>query len=185
MLKLKEKYNKEVVPAMMKRFGYKSPMAAPKIEKVVVNTGIGRLIGGKTSEEQKKIYNQVLNDLALICGQKPVLTKAKKSIAAFKLREGAAIGVKVTLRGKRMHDFLERIINIVLPRVRDFRGIGLNSFDKNGNLTIPIKEHIAFPEVPLERTRTILGLEITIVTSAKNREKSIELLRLMGFPIKT
>jgi len=184
MLRLKEKYKKEVIPAMQEKFGYKNVMAVPKIEKVVVNTGIGRLVIGKTSEEQKKIYNQILGDLSLICAQKPVLTKAKKSVSGFKLREGMLIGAKVTLRGKRMYDFLERVIHIALPRVRDFRGIDLKCFDKNGNLTIPIKEQTVFPEVSPEKTRILFGLEITVVTSAKKRKEGIELLRLLGFPIK-
>ncbi len=184
MLRLKEKYKKEVIPAMQEKFGYKNVMAVPKIEKVVVNTGIGRLVIGKTSEEQKKIYNQILGDLSLICAQKPVLTKAKKSVSGFKLREGMLIGAKVTLRGKRMYDFLERVIHITLPRVRDFRGIDLKCFDKNGNLTIPIKEQTVFPEVSPEKTRILFGLEITVVTSVKKRKEGIELLRLLGFPIK-
>jgi len=184
MLRLKEKYKKEVIPAMQEKFGYKNVMAVPKIEKVVVNTGIGRLVIGKTSEEQKKIYNQILGDLSLICAQKPVLTKAKKSVSGFKLREGMLIGAKVTLRGKRMYDFLERVIHIALPRVRDFRGIDLKCFDKNGNLTIPIKEQTVFPEVSPEKTRILFGLEITVVTSVKKRKEGIELLRLLGFPIK-
>jgi large subunit ribosomal protein L5 len=184
MLKLKEKYQKEVIPEMIKRFNYKNSMAVPKIEKVVVNTGFGRLVGGKTSEEQKKIYEAIASDIALIVGQKPNLTVAKKAIAAFKTRQGSVIGVAVTLRGKRMYDFLDRLINIGLPRTRDFQGINPNSFDKNGNLTIGIKEHIAFPEISLEKTRTIFGLEIIIAVNSKKKEESIELLKLMGFPIK-
>jgi len=184
MLKLKEKYQKEVIPEMIKRFNYKNSMAVPKIEKVVVNTGFGRLVGGKTSEEQKKIYEAIANDIALIAGQKPNLTVAKKAIAAFKTRQGSVIGVAVTLRGKRMYDFLDRLINIGLPRTRDFQGISPKSFDENGNLAIGIKEHIAFPEISLEKTRTIFGLEIIIAVNSKKKEESIELLKLMGFPIK-
>jgi large subunit ribosomal protein L5 len=184
MIKLPEKYNKEVVPEMIKKFGYKSRMAVPKIEKVVVNTGFGRLIVAKTSEEQKKFYNLVLNDLALICAQRPILTKAKKSIAGFKIREGMAIGAMTTLRGRKMYDFLERLIHIALPRLRDFRGIDTKSFGKEGNLTIAIKEHIVFPEVSPEKAKTIFGFEITVVTTAKSREEGIELLKLLGFPIK-
>jgi len=184
MTKLKEKYKKEVIPAMQEKFGYKNPMAVPKLAKVAVNTGIGRLIVGKTSEEQKRTYQSILDDLALICGQRPVFTKSKKSIAGFKTREGMLIGAKVTLRGKKMYDFLERVIHIALPRIRDFRGIDLKCFDKNGNLTIPIKEHLVFPEVSPEKTKTIFGLEMTIVTTTKNRGESIELFRLLGFPIK-
>jgi large subunit ribosomal protein L5 len=145
MLHLKDKYNKEVIPKMMEKFGYKNAMVVPKIEKVVVNTGFGRLISGKTSQEQKKIFNSILGDLSLIVGQKIVLTKARKSISGFKVREGMPVGAKVTLRKKRMNDFLERLIHIVLPRSRDFRGISQNSFDKEGNLTLAIKEHITFP----------------------------------------
>ena len=185
MTRLKDKYNKEVVPKMMEKFGYKNKMAVLKLAKVAVNTGIGRLIVGKTSEEQKRTYQSILDDLALICGQRPVLTKSRKSISGFKTREGMSIGAKVTLRGKKMYDFLERVIHIALPRIRDFRGIDLKCFDKNGNLTIPIKEHLVFPEVSPEKAKTIFGFEITIVTTTKNREESIELLRLLGFPIKT
>jgi len=184
MLRLKEKYKKEVIPQMMEKFGYKNPMAVPKIEKVVLNTSFGRLISGKTPEEQKKIYQPILEDLALICGQKPILKGAKKSISTFKIREGLPIGATVTLRRKRSADFLERLIHIALPRSRDFRGIDPKSIDKKGNLTIGIKEHITFPEILPERAKTIFGLEVTVVTNAKSREEGIELLRLLGFPIK-
>ena len=183
-MRLKEKYTKEVIPAMMEQFGYKNPMAVPKIEKVVINTGLGRLIAGKTSGEQKKIQEAILDDLALICGQRPVLTKAKKSISGFKIREGMLIGAKNTLRKGKMYDFLERIIHIGFPRSRDFRGINPKSFDLKGNLTIAVKEHIIFPEILPEKTKIIFGFEITVVTTTKDREKGIGLLRLMGFPIK-
>lgn len=184
MLRLRDKYKKEVVSQMKEKFGYKSPMAVPRIKKVTVNTGFGRLVAGKTSEEQKKIYTGILEDLTLICGQRLVLTEAKKSISGFKTRKGMPIGAMVTLRGRKMYDFLERVINIALPRSRDFRGIELKSFDKKGNLTVPIKEHIVFPEVLPEKIKTIFGFEITVVTTSKNREEGIELLKLMGFPIK-
>lgn len=184
MLKLQDKYKKEVIPQMMERFGYKNKMAVPKIEKVVVNTGFGRLISGKTSEEQKKIQDAILEDLSLITGQRPILTKAKKSISGFKIREGLPIGAKITLRGKRMYDFLERLIHIALPRSRDFRGIDPGSIDEEGNLTTAIKEHIAFPEISPEKVKNIFGFEITVVTTAKTREEGLELLRLLGFPIK-
>jgi len=160
-------------------------MAVPRIEKVIVNTSFGKLIVGKTSDEQKKFLDSILEDLSLICGQKPILKGAKKSISTFKLRKGSPVGAKITLRKKRMYDFLERLIHIVLPRSRDFRGIDPTSFDKKGNLTVGIREHITFPEVSPEKTKTIFGLEITIVTDAKKREEGIELLRLMGFPIKS
>lgn len=184
MLRLKDKYQKEVVPAMMEKFGYKNRMAVPSIEKVVVNTGFGKLISGKTAEEQKKTIEPILKDLSLICGQKPIIKKAKKSIAGFKLREGLPVGAAVTLRSKIMYDFLERLIHIALPRSRDFRGIEQKSLDRNGNLTIGIREHIAFPEILPERAKAIFGLEITIVTNAKTRQEALELLKLLGFPIR-
>ena len=184
MLRLREKYKKEVVPAMQEKFGYRNPMAVPKIEKVVINTGFGRQVSGESSEEQKKIQETVLQDLGLISGQKAVLKRAKKSISGFKTREGQVIGAAVTLRGEKMSDFLERLIHVGLPRLRDFRGIEISSFDKKGNLTIGIREHIAFPEILPEKAKNIFGLEITVVTTAKNREEGIELLKLLGFPIK-
>jgi large subunit ribosomal protein L5 len=184
MLKLKDKYNSEVVPGMMKKFSYENAMAVPQIEKTVINVGFGRLIAGKTSEEQKKLQNIIREELGLISGQKPVFKKAKKSISAFKTRKDQIIGTTVVLRGRKMFDFLERLIHIALPRLRDFQGIELSSFDKEGNLTIGIGEHIAFPEILPEKARNIFGLEITVVTTAKTREEGIELLRLLGFPIK-
>jgi len=184
MLSSQEKYKKEVIPAMMEKFGYKNRLAVPKIEKVVVNTGFGRQVAEKSGEEQKRIENTTMQDLSLICGQRPVFKKAKKSIAAFKLREGLNIGASCILRRKRMYDFLDRLIHIVLPRSRDFRGIDQKAFDKAGNLTIGMKEHIAFPEILSEKAKNIFGLEITVATNAKNKEKGIQLLKLMGFPIK-
>ena len=184
MMHLPEKYQKEAVPEMMKKFGYTNAMSVPKIEKVAVNTGFGRLISGKSSEEQKKTYQPILEDLTLICGQRPILTKAKKSIASFKIREGMPVGASVTLRRNIMFDFLERLIHITLPRSRDFQGIDRKSVDKEGNLTIAVKEHIVFPEILPERVKTIFGLEITVVTTAKNKEQGLELLKLLGFPLK-
>lgn len=183
-MRLPEKYNKEVIPAVMEKFGYRNKMAVPKIEKVIINTGFGKLVVGKTSDEQKKIRESILNDLALITSQRPILTGAKKSISAFKIRRGMSLGARVTLRKKRMFDFLERLIYIALPRSRDFLGIDPKSFDKKGNLTIGIREHITFPEVSPEKIKQIFGFEITIVTTAKSQEEGIELLKLMGFPIK-
>lgn len=185
MLRLKEKYQKEVIPAMQEKLGYRNVMAVPRIEKVVVNTGFGRMIVGKTGEEQKKIQESIVNDLSLICGQRALVTGAKKSISSFKIRKGMPIGVRVTLRGQKMYDFLERVIHVALPRSRDFRGIEPTSVDQGGNLTIAIKEHIAFPEISPEKTKSIFGFEITVVTNAKSRETGLELLRLFGFPIKT
>ena len=185
MIHLKDKYIKEVIPAMKEKFGYKNEMAVPKIEKVVINVGIGKLISGKPIDEQKKIQETILEEVALISGQRPILTKAKKSISGFKIKRGQPVGVKVTLRKKRMYDFLERLIHITLPRSRDFHGIDPKSVDKEGNLTIGIKEHIAFPEISPEKIKFIFGLEITIVTTAKTREEGLELLKLLGFPIKS
>ncbi len=184
MIKLKDKYNKEVIPKMMERFGYKSKMAVPRIEKVVVNVGFGKMISGETSDEQRKIISSISNDLTLITGQKTIITKARKSIAGFKLRKGSPVGVMVTLRKKRMFDFLERLIHITLPRSRDFSGIKPNSVDKKGNLTIAIKEHISFTEILPEKVKRIFSLEITTVTTTQEQEEGLELLRLMGFPIK-
>ena len=181
---LREKYQKEVIPQMMEKFNYKNPMAVSKIEKVVINTGFGRLISNLTGQDQEKTVNFILNDLSLICGQNPVKTRAKKSIAGFKIRKGVPIGARVTLRRKKMYDFLERLIHIALPRSRDFRGIDSKSVDEKGNLTVGIKEHICFPEVSPEKAKSIFGLEITVVTTAKSREEGLELLRLLGFPIK-
>ena len=184
MIDLKKKHIKEVVPAMMKKFGYKNVMAVPRIEKVVVNVGFGKEISAKGSDEQKKFIESLSNDLSLICGQKLSLTKAKKSISGFKLREGTPIGLRATLRGQKMNDFLNRLINITLPRSRDFSGINTKSFDRDGNLNIGIKEHIVFPEVYAEKLKNIFGFEITVKTTARNKEQGIELLRLTGFPIK-
>ena len=184
MLRLKEKYQKEVIPLMMEKFGYKNAMAVPKVEKVIVNTGFGKVVASQTKEEQKKTQDFILQELSLICGQRPVFKKAKKSISSFKIREGMEIGAAVTLRGKKMTDFLERLVHIVLPRSRDFRGIEKTSVDQRGNFTIGLKEHIAFPEVSPEKAKTIFGLEITVVTTAKSREEGIELLKSLGFPIK-
>lgn len=169
---------------MMQKFGYKSPMAVPRIKKVVVNTGFGRSIAGKTNDEQKKMQEAILQDITLLCGQKANLRSAKKSISSFKIREGQGIGVSCTLRKSRMYDFLERFINVVLPRSRDFRGIDQKSIDGKGSLTIGIKEHIAFPEISPEKARNIFGLEITISTNAENKEEGLALLKLIGIPIK-
>ncbi len=184
MLRLKEKYKKEVIPKLMEKFGYKNPFSCPKIDKVVINSGFGRMVTGKGSSEREKIQDFVLKSLSLITGQKPAPRKAKKSIAGFKLRRGMIVGAQVTLRGERMYDFIEKLIMLVLPRTRDFRGIPLKSVDKEGNLTLGFKEFTPFPEVVAEKEKGIFGLEVTIVTTAKSREEGIELLRLLGFPLK-
>ncbi len=176
-LSISEVYKKKVIPAMKERFGYANVMAVPKITKVVVNIGVGRLRDEKEREEVKKF-------LRLITGQEPSARPAKKAIAAFKTREGLVIGYRVTLRGKRMEDFISRLINIALPRTRDFRGLNPSACDNKGNLTIGIKEYIVFPEMIGEDYRFLFGLEATIVTTAKKRDEGMELLRLIGFPIK-
>lgn len=175
---LQEKYEKEVIPSMKERFGYKNNLAVPKIEKAVVNVGTGSSFRDEQGQEL------VAKDLALITGQKPVPTLAKKAVSAFKVRKGMVVGLKVTLRGKRMYDFVSRLINIVLPRTRDFRGLSSKSIDNLGHLTIGVKEHIVFPELGSEDIKRIFGLEVTIVTNAKTRKEAIELFKLLGFPIK-
>ena len=182
-LTIKERYQK-VAGEMQKDFKYKSVMAVPKIEKVVVNVGFGKDASSKGSDEQRKFIKGIVDDLSLICGQKPSITKAKKSISGFKLREGMPVGARLTLRKKRMNDFLDRLINVYLPRTRDFKGLDISSFDKQGNFTIGIKEQIIFPEVSAEKLKNIFGLQIIIKTTAKNREEGVELLKRLGFPIK-
>jgi len=178
MSRLQEKYRKTVIPAMQKSFGIENVMAVPKIEKVVINTGVGRVA------KEDKTVERIEKDITMLSGQKPVFKKAKKSISGFKLRQGMNVGITVTLRGKRMYDFLDRLISIALPRSRDFRGIETKNFDKTGNLNFGIKESSIFPEINYENIKDIFGLEITVVTTAKNREKGIELLKQIGFPIK-
>ena len=174
---LQEKYNKDVVPALREKFGYKNIMAVPRIEKVVVGAGVGRFREEKQLEEIQKY-------LMLITGQKAARRGARQAIASFKTRRGMVVGYQITLRGKRMYDFLSRLVRIALPRTRDFRGIELKSFDQRGNLTIGIKEHIVFPEMIGEDYRFLFGFEVTVVTTAKKKEEGAELLRLIGFPIK-
>lgn len=181
---LKEKYQKEAIPAMMKKFGFKNRMAVPCIKKVVINSSFGKDVVNKTGSEREKIQNLVMQDLALIAGQKPNLVKSKKSIAGFKLREGLEIASVVTLRKSRMWDFLERLIYLSLPKSRDFRGIDPKSIDKRGNLNMGFREHISFPEIFTEKEKTIFGLEITVTTNAKTKEEGLELYKLLGFPMK-
>jgi len=173
---LYEKYKKEVVPALQKELGFKNAMQAPKIKKVILNAGIGRFV------KEPRYIDNVENTLAKITGQKPMRTKAKKSISNFKIREGMEIGVAVTLRGARMYQFLDKLVSITLPRVRDFRGLSEKSFDKNGNYTIGFKENLAFPEIKAEELEKIHGLQITINTNAKNKAEGKALLTHMGFP---
>lgn len=184
MSELKQKYEKEVIKGMQDKFQYGNKMAVPKIIKVIINTGFGKIVSPKTKDEQKRFNEYVVENISLIAGQRPVLTTARKSISSFKLREGNIIGAKVTLRGKKMYDFLEKLINNVMPRVRDFRGISTKIIDKNGNMNLGIKEHIVFPEISPEKSPVILGLQITIVTNAKSKEEGIELFKLLDFPMK-
>jgi len=173
-----EDYKKKIIPVLKKELGTKSVMALPKIKKVVVNIGLSRAL------KDEKFLEVALRDLALIVGQKLKTTMAKKSIANFKTREGMIIGAAVTLRRKKMEDFISRLVNVALPRTRDFRGLGAKSLDKNGNLTIGIKEHIVFPEIKGEEVRNIFGFEITIVVKAKNKDEALVLYKTLGFPIK-
>ena len=173
---LKEQYVKEVVPAMMKKFNYSSVMQVPKLEKIVINIGLGE------TKDNPKALDNAMNDLSIITGQRPIVTKAKKSIAAFKLREGAKIGCKVTLRSGKMYDFAYKLINVALPRVRDFRGISKNSFDGRGNYTLGIKEQLIFPEIEYDKVDKIRGMDIIIVTTANTDEEAKELLINLGMP---
>lgn len=177
-MSLKDIYEKEVIPELQKTFGYQNMMQIPVLEKIVLNIGLGEAI------KNVKLLDSAVADLALIAGQKPVITKARKSIAAFKLREGMPIGCMVTLRRAKMYDFLEKLINITLPRVRDFRGISGKAFDGRGNYSLGIKEHIIFPEIDYDKTDSIKGLNISIVTTAKTDEEGKALLKLFGMPFK-
>ncbi|NLK39060.1 MAG: 50S ribosomal protein L5 [Clostridiales bacterium] len=176
MSRYKEIYRKEVSPALMKKFAYKSPMQIPKIEKVVINIGAG------DAKDNIKVIDSIIADLTAITGQKAVPTYAKKSVANFKLREGMAIGAKVTLRGARMYEFIDRLFNFALPRVRDFRGINPNAFDGRGNYSLGLKEQLIFPEIEYEKVDKIRGMDIVFVTTAKTDEEARELLTLMGAP---
>ena len=176
MSRMQEKYKNEIAPALMEKFGYKSPMQIPKLEKIVVN------IGMSDAKENPKVIEAAMNDLALITGQKPIVTKAKKSVANFKLREGMNIGCKVTLRAEKMYEFIDRLFSVALPRVRDFKGINPNSFDGRGNYSLGVKEQLIFPEIDYDKIDKIRGMDIIVVTTAKTDEEARELLSLMGAP---
>ncbi|NLP47908.1 MAG: 50S ribosomal protein L5 [Clostridiales bacterium] len=176
MARLKEMYDKEVAPALMKKFEYKSVMQIPKLEKIVVNVACGE------ARDNPKIIEAVVSDLTQITGQKPIICKAKKSVANFKLREGMTVGSKVTLRGDRMYEFLDRLFNIALPRVRDFRGINPNSFDGRGNYSMGLKEQLIFPEIDYDKIDQVRGMDIAFITTANTDEEARELLSLMGAP---
>ena len=174
--RLKEAYKSEVAPALMKKFEYKSVMQIPKLDKIVLNVGCGE------ARENSKVVDAIINDLSVITGQKPIVCRAKKSVANFNLREGMPIGVKVTLRGEKMYEFLDRFFNLALPRVRDFRGINPNSFDGRGNYAMGIKEQLIFPEIEYDKIDAVRGMDIIMVTTANTDEEGRELLRLLGAP---
>jgi len=176
--RMQDKYLKEVVPVLKDRFGYKNVMEIPRLVKVVINMGVGEATG------DAKVIDTAVNDLTAITGQKPVVTKAKKSIAAFKVRAGMPIGVKVTLRGVRMYEFLDKLFNVALPRIRDFRGIPPKSFDGRGNYTLGLKEQLVFPEINIDKVDKVRGMDIIIVSTAKTDEHALELLRLLGMPFR-
>ena len=175
---IKERYLTEAVPALTKRFNYGNPMQVPKVEKIVLNMGVGDAV------QNPKLLESAVADMAQITGQHPVVTRAKRSISTFKIREGMSIGAKVTLRGQRMYDFLDRLVNVALPRVRDFRGISGKGFDGRGNFALGVKEQLIFPEIDYDKVEKIRGMDIVIVTSARSDEEAKELLRLLGMPFR-
>ncbi len=178
MARLYEQYKNDITPKLIEKFQYKNVMQVPRIDRVVINIGVGEAI------QNPKALDGALNDLTIIAGQKPVITKARKSIAGFKLREGMSIGCKVTLRGERMYEFLDRLINLALPRVRDFRGVSPDAFDGRGNYALGIKEQTIFPEIEYDKLDKVRGMEVNIVTTAKTDEEARELLRAMGMPFR-
>ncbi|WP_160683195.1 50S ribosomal protein L5 [Clostridium sp. C2-6-12] len=176
MTRLQEKYQKEVIPAMIEKFGYKNIMEVPKLEKIVINMGVGE------AKENQKVLESAVNDLTLIAGQKPILTRAKKSVANFKIRENMALGCKVTLRKVQMYEFADKLMSIALPRVRDFRGVSSKAFDGRGNYSLGIKEQIIFPEIEYDKIDKVRGMDIIFVTTANTDEEARELLRFLGMP---
>ena len=176
--RVKEKYEKEVVPFLMKKFGYKSVMECPKLVKIVINTGLGDI------KDNAKSIQMTENEIKMISGQQPILTKAKKSVANFKVREGQTVGIKVTLRGERMYNFYDKFVSIALPRLRDFRGVSDKAFDGRGNYSVGLKEQLIFPEITYDQVEKIRGMDVAIVTTAKTDEEARELLRALGMPFK-
>jgi large subunit ribosomal protein L5 len=176
MSRLKEQYNAQIIDALVEKFGYSNKLAAPKIEKIVINMGVGE------AKDNAKVLENAASDMQLISGQKPVITRAKKSVAAFKLREGMPIGCKVTLRGEKMYEFLDRLVNLALPRVRDFRGVSTTAFDGRGNYALGIKEQLIFPEIEYDKIDKVRGMDIIIVTTANTDEEARELLTQFGMP---
>lgn len=178
MARLKDKLNNEVKPVLIQRFGYQNHMQAPRLEKVVINMGVGDAVA------DSKALDAAMADLATISGQKPAVTRAKKSVAAFKIREGMPIGAKVTLRGERMYEFLDKLVNVSLPRIRDFQGISPKGFDGRGNFSLGLREQLIFPEINIDKVDKVRGMDIVIVTSAKTDEEAFELLKAMGMPFR-
>ena len=179
MARLKDKYKQEVVPALKERFNYANVMQVPKVEKIVVNVGVSEAV------QDPKVFDAVVGDVSAITGQKPIITKARKSIAAFKLREGMPIGCKVTLHGEKMYEFLDRLVSVALPRIRDFRGVSPRSFDGRGNYSLGLREQLIFPEIQYDKVDKVRGLEVAITTSANTDEEAFELLKLMGIPFRS
>ncbi|MBQ9457837.1 MAG: 50S ribosomal protein L5 [Bacilli bacterium] len=178
MNRLEKKYREVIRPELIKEFGYSTPMMAPRLEKIVINMGVGE------ATQNSKVLDDAVNDLTILSGQKPVITKAKKSIATFKLREGQSIGAKVTLRGDRMYEFLDKLVSIALPRVRDFRGISRTSFDGHGNYTLGVKEQLIFPEIDYDKVAKVRGMDIVIVTTAQSDKEAAALLEKLGLPFR-
>jgi len=178
MSRLRERYQKEIVPALAKEYSYKNVMAIPKLEKIVINIGMGEAI------QNSKLLDAAVDELSLIAGQRPVITRAKKSIASFKLRQGMAVGCMITLRGERMYEFLDRMVSVALPRVRDFRGLPTKSFDGRGNYTIGLRDQLIFPEIDYAKVNKIKGMNITLATTAKTDDEARTLLRLLGIPFR-
>ena len=178
MLRIRERYKQEIVPALMEEFGYQSPMQVPRVTKVVVNVGVGEAL------DNAKALDNAVRDVSVITGQSPIITRARKSIASFKLREGRAVGVKVTLRGQRMYDFLDRLFNVALPRQRDFRGVSPDAFDGRGNYTLGLVEQLIWPEISYDSIDKLRGMEISVVTTAQTDEEGRRLLALLGMPFR-
>ncbi|PYV93483.1 MAG: 50S ribosomal protein L5 [Acidobacteria bacterium] len=178
MSRLKDRYFKDVIPALRKEYGYKNVMAIPKLEKIVINMGVGEAI------QNAKLMDSAVDELALISGQKPIVNRAKKSIASFKLRKGMAIGCSVTLRGERMYEFFDRLVNVALPRVRDFRGLSTKSFDGRGNYTLGLRDQLIFPEIDYAKVSKLKGMNVCMVTTASNDDEATTLLRLLGLPFR-
>ncbi len=179
MARLKDRYISEIRPQLVEKFKYKNPLAAPRLEKVVINAGVGKAI------QDSKLMDQAVEELGRITGQRPQVTKARRAIAAFRLRVGLPIGCRVTLRGVRMYEFVDRLLNVALPRIRDFRGVPLKSFDGTGNYTLGVREQVMFPEVSLDKVDSVIGMNITLVTTARTDEEAQEFLRLMGMPFRS